>query len=125
MRTMKLPGNVFNGLFHIALVASVDQESCYLLVDGLRELVTGLNEMMDANPMPAELNNRNVYEHDIIDIEHVILLMLEEARAKRDNIQTQCSLSQMLDELTAIKWHLSNRSQINSVPKVLAPRYRV
>ncbi|MBU2837707.1 hypothetical protein A6M27_05850 [Acidithiobacillus thiooxidans] len=114
MRSIKLSKMLFNGLFHVALVASVDKQSHYLLVDGLRELVAGLNELIDLNDIPATCNNEEVLEHDILDIEHVVFLMLEDARAKDNNLELQCSLSQLMDELTAIKWFLSNRSQVNN-----------
>lgn len=125
MRNLKLSKMLFNGLFHVALVASADKECRYLLVDGLRELVTGLNELIDLNDMPASCNNGEVLEHDILDIEHVVFLMLEDARDKDKNLELQCSLSQLMDELTAIKWFLSNRSQINSSIRVIAPRHHV
>ncbi|MDR7926505.1 hypothetical protein RIE95_05790 [Acidithiobacillus thiooxidans] len=102
------------GLFHVALVASANRESSDLLVDGLREMITGLHALMDQEHFKIEFFNGQDLERDLLDLEHLILLMLEEARNESKSLERQCALSQLLDALTGLRWEVVHHTRNNS-----------
>ncbi|MHB1280453.1 MAG: hypothetical protein ACYCYL_04350 [Acidithiobacillus sp.] len=110
MRTITLPTTVTRGVFHVGLVASVHEDSSLLLINGLRELAAGLNDIISAYPADVEISNAHDLTRDLLDMEYLLLLMLEEARTQGQNINKQCSVSQLLDSLMGLRWEIGRRS---------------
>lgn len=110
MRTITLPETLTLGAFHMALVASTNKESSSLIIDGLRELTTGLNVLIGDFSPEIKFFNAKAVARDLLDMEHLLLLMLEDARIEGQGIDKQCAVSQLLDNLTGLRWEVTKRA---------------
>jgi hypothetical protein len=110
MRSITLPTTVTRGVFHVGLVARMHEDSSLLLINALRELAAGLNDIISAYPADVEISNAHDLTRDLLDMEYLLLLMLEEARTQGQNIHKQCSVSQLLDSLMGLRWEIGRRS---------------
>ncbi len=110
MRTLTLPVSVTLGVFHVGLVASVRDESSELLINGLHELCTGLHDMITSYPEDIEISNAHDLARDLLDMEHLLLLTLEEIRTHEKSMEKWGPVSQLLDIITGLRWEIVRRS---------------
>ena len=110
MRTLTLPVSVTLGVFHVGLVASVHDESSALLINGLHELCAGLHDMINSYPEDIEISNAHDLARDLLDMEHLLLLTLEEIRTHEESMEKRGSVSQLLDIVTGLRWEIVRRS---------------
>ena len=110
MRTLTLPISVTLGVFHVGLVASVRDESSELLINGLHEMCAGLHDLITSYPEDIEISNAHDLARDLLDMEHLLLLTLEEIRAHEESMEKRGSVSQLLDIVTGLRWEIVRRS---------------